>query len=164
MRTPQQESWSQRVRRLRDIYRFGGPWARAWLVSAPWINAGLIALLLLAVHQRMLVTPGVLFDLPAAPVREGVESSLAALMIPMLREGVGGEETLVFFDDERYRMQDEEQRAALAASLRRRLSLGARRELLLLADKRIAHGDVMAFVHMAREAGAQRINVAGKPE
>ena len=39
-----------------------------------------------------------------------------------------------------------------------------RRDLLLLADRRVPHGDVMATVNLARAAGLQRVNVGVKPD
>jgi biopolymer transport protein ExbD len=118
----------------------------------------------MAVHGQLTVTPGVAFDLPRAPLREGARSSLTALMIVVSRDTSGGEETLIFFDDDRYVSQDEEQMAMLSERLRNRMALGRSRELLLLADKRVPHGDVVRFVNVAREAGMRQINVAEKPE
>jgi biopolymer transport protein ExbD len=36
--------------------------------------------------------------------------------------------------------------------------------LLLLADRQVPHGDVMAAVNLARSAGVQRVNVGVKPD
>jgi biopolymer transport protein ExbD len=85
-------------------------------------------------------------------------------MIVVPRDTSGNEETLIFFDDDRYVSQDEDQMAMLAERLRNRMALGRSRELLLLADKRVPHGDVMRFVNVAREAGMRQVNVAEKPE
>ncbi|HNX33549.1 MAG TPA: biopolymer transporter ExbD [Kiritimatiellia bacterium] len=164
MLSEKREGWSKQTRRHRNVYRFGGPWARSLLSSIPWINALILVVMLLAVHGRMLISPGVVFDLPRAPLREGLHAELMALMIPVARDTPGGEETLIFFDDDRYSTLDEDQMAVLSERLRNRLSLSAHRELLLMADKRVPHGDVIRFVNIAREAGVQRVNVAEKPE
>lgn len=158
------ESWSKAVRRHRSIYRFGGPFAQALLASVPWFNAVVLVVLLLAVNRRMVVSPGVMFDLPRAPLREGMHAGLTALMISVARDTPGGDETLIFFDDDRFSAQDPEQMTMLCERVRNRVALGARRELLLLADKRVRHGDVVLFVNAVREAGVQRVNVAEKPE
>jgi biopolymer transport protein ExbD len=60
-------------------------------------------------------------------------------------------------------MGDDEQIALLAERLKARMAQNGARELLLMADKRVPHGDVMFFVNVAREAGARRVNVAEKP-
>ena len=158
------ESWSRQIRRHRNVYRFGGVWARTLLAAVPWINAAVLVVMLLAVHGQLAVTPGVAFDLPRAPLREGVRHELTALMIEVARDAPGGEETLIFFDDDRFSAQDEDQMVMLAERLKDRMTLGRSRELLLLADKRVPHGDVVRFVNIAREAGMLRVNVAEKPE
>lgn len=164
MISEQRESWSRQVRGHRNIYRFGGPWTRSVLVSIPWINAVVLVVMLLSVHGQMVISPGVVFDLPRAPLREGLHQGLTALMIGVARDTPGGEETLIFFDDDRYSAQDEEQLARLSERLKSRVALDGHRELLLMADKRVPHGDVVRFVNAAREAGVLRVNVAEKPE
>ncbi len=160
----QKESWSKLVRRHRNVYRFGGVWAQALLASVPWVNVVVIIVLLLAVNQRMVVSPGVVFDLPRAALREGTHAGLSALMISVARDVPGGDETLIFFDDDRYLAHDADQMSLLSERVRSRVALSARRDLLLLADKRVPHGDVMRFVNLMREAGVQQVNVAEKPE
>ncbi len=164
MITNTKTKWSALVRQHRSIYRFGGPWAQAMLSTVPWLNAVVIGVLLLAVNRRLVVSPGVVFDLPGAVLREGSQASLTALMIAVDRGGRGGDQTLIFFDDQRYFTEDAEQMAVLGERLKNRVSLGVCKELLLLADKRVPHGDVMRFVNVARESGVLRVNVAEKPE
>jgi biopolymer transport protein ExbD len=164
MMTEQREGWSKMVRRHRTVYRFGGAWAHALLSMVPWINAVIIVFLMLMANHRTVISPGVVFDLPRATFREGMYVGLTALMITVVRDTPGGEETLIFFDDDRYSTQDGEQMSVLTERVKSRVALGARNELLLLADKRVPHGDVMRFVNAVREAGVQRVNVAEKPE
>jgi len=164
MMTERKISWGALVRRHRSIFRFGGPWAQAIVLAIPWVNALVIIVLLFAVNQRMVVSPGVVFDLPKTELREGTHVGLTALMISVARDAPGGEETLIFFDDDRYSAQDAEQMAVLSERVKSRVVLNARKELLLLADKRVPHGDVMRFVSAMRKAGVPRVNVAEKPE
>jgi biopolymer transport protein ExbD len=164
MLTEQREGWSKMVRRHRTVYRFGGAWAHALLSMVPWVNGVIIVVMVLMVNHRMVISPGVVFDLPRATFREGMYVGLTALMITVARDTPGGEETLVFFDDDRYSTQDAEQMSALAERVQSRVALVARKELLLLADKRVPHGDVVRFVNAVRQAGVQRVSVAEKPE
>jgi biopolymer transport protein ExbD len=164
MMTERKESWSRQIRKHRSVYRFGNMWAKAFLISVPWINALVLAVLLLAVRGQLVIAPGVVFDLPRAPLREGTRPGMTALMIVVSRDTPGGEETLIFFDDDRYSVLDDEQVAMLSERLKSRAALGRSRDLLLLADKRVPHGDVIRFVNVAREAGVLRVNVAEKPE
>jgi biopolymer transport protein ExbD len=164
MLTEQREGWSKMVRRHRTVYRFGGAWAHALLSMVPWVNGVIIVVMVLMVNHRMVISPGVVFDLPRATFREGMYVGLTALMITVARDTPGGEETLVFFDDDRYSTQDAEQMSALAERVQSRVALVARKELLLLADRRVPHGDVVRFVNAVRQAGVQRVSVAEKPE
>ena len=147
---------------LRNRFTRGGWGGRALFAAAPWISLLLLAVLLLVVGNRILVQPGVLFDLPRAPFREGMRYGLTAVMIPVAR--TNGQETLVFFDDEPFDLGVAARQELLAARIRSRVSLEPRREILLLADRRIPHGDVMTVVNLAREAGVNRVNVSTKPE
>ena len=158
------ESLSRQIRRHRTVYRFGGTGTRTLLAAVPWINAVILVVLLLAVHGKLAITPGMAFDLPRAPLREGGRPELTALMIEVSRDAPGGEETLIFFDDDRFSAQDEDQMAMLSERLKDRMAAWRGGELLLLADKRVPHGDVIRFVNLAREAGMTRVNVAEKPE
>lgn len=164
MMTGQREGWSKLVRQHRTVYRFGGVWAQALLSMVPWVDCVIIVFLMLMVNRRIVISPGVVFDLPRAAFREGMYVGMTALMITVARDTPGGEETLIFFDDDRYATQDGEQMAVLTERVKSRVALGARNELLLLADKRVPHGDVVRFVNAVREAGVQRVNVAEKPE
>jgi hypothetical protein len=59
--------WLQAIRSHRGIYRFGGPWAQAVMYSVPWINALILFALLFLYHQRITISPGIVFDLPKNP-------------------------------------------------------------------------------------------------
>lgn len=159
-----QPGWSDRIRAHRSVYRFGGTWARTLLAAIPWINALLLALLLYIAHGQLTVAPGVMFDLPSGPLSEGTRTELTALMLPISRDVAGDDETMVFFDDDRYIMTESTQIELLTERIGARVRQRAERTLLLLADRRVAHGEVLRFVRIAREAGVQRVNVAEKPD
>ena len=147
---------------LRHRYTRGGWGGRALFAAAPWLNLVLLVVLLVEVNKQILVQPGVVFDLPRAPFREGMRYGLSAVMIPVAR--TNGQETLVFFDDEPFALGVTNRQEQLAVRIRERVALEPRREILLLADRRIPHGDVMTVVNLAREAGVSRVNVATKPD
>ena len=156
------ESLDEVVRKHRNIYHFGGSWARVLLAPVPWIGVLFVFLLLLFAHRRLSIAPGVPFDLPAGQTLAGGQSPRAELMIPVANDAPGGEETLVFFDDDRFSLLDPEQVDALSERLRAAGKTGG--GLLLMADKRIPHGDVMRFVALARASGISKIDVGTKPE
>ena len=70
----------------------------------------------------------------------------------------------MFFDDEPFALGVTNRQDQLAMRIRARVALEPRREILLLADRRIPHGDVMTVVNLAREAGVSRVNVSTKPD
>ncbi len=158
------ESWSLQVRKHRSIYRFGSGWQKTLLAAVPWLNIIILLMLLILVHGKLTITPGMIFSLPSAPFREGSQTSLTALMMIVGRDLPGGEETLVFFDDDRYSLAEEEHVEMLLERLKSRLTADSHHDLLLLADKRVSHGAVMRFINVAREAGVKKVNVAEKPE
>jgi biopolymer transport protein ExbD len=51
-----------------------------------------------------------------------------------------------------------------ADRVKSRIAAGLKPELLLLADRRVSHGDVIRLVNAAREAGIERVNVGEKPK
>lgn len=157
-------SWSRSIRKQRTVYRFGSVWAQAFLIAVPWINVLLVFGLLFAVHNRMVINPGVVMDLPREPLREGTYTGMTALMITVTGDTAGQEETLVFLDDERYLLQDGDQMGMFADRVKSRIAAGLKPELLLLADRRVSHGDVIRLVNAAREAGIERVNVGEKPK
>ena len=159
-RTNEWRSWSTgglraRLRtRSRPVNRF--------LQIVPWINFAVVLGLFLSLSGRLTLQPGVVFELPRAPFREGLQRGLTLVMLRAARPQ--GEETLVFFDDVRYQLGLSDQDAQLRDELARAAARPDGRQLLLLADRRVPHGDVMALVNLARSAGIQRVNAALKPE
>lgn len=155
-------AWGWRPRRDLGIWKYGPAWARPFTAAVPWLTVGLLVLLFSLVDGRPTAAPGVVFDLPRGNVGEDDVPTLVALMIPVPRDVAGGEETLVYFDDARYTLSDSASAASLASRLEQRASAAAKREILLLADRRVPGGEVMRFVGLARGAGISRVQVAEK--
>jgi len=161
----QKESWGDMIKKRRSIHsRFGNRWFQNFSGGIPWIDSVIIIVLLLAVNHRLTIVPGMVFDLPAAPLRGGTHNALNAVMVPVVQDVSRGSETLIFFDDERFSMNDEELLLRLSEKVRNRIQASSNHDLLLLADKNIPHGDVIRFVNIVREAGVRRVNVGEKPE
>ena len=162
--TADTHAWARwRASALRDKYRPGTLLTQAFLVAVPWLDVLLVCALFLWVGSRISLRPGVVFELPAAPFQEGLYETVTAVLLPV-SHAAHGAETLVFFDDERYSLADPRQQQRLGEAMRSLLAHTLRRDLLLLADRRVPHGDVMATVNLARAAGLQRVNVGVKPD
>ena len=161
----QKESWGDMIKKRRSIHsRFGNRWFQSFSGGIPWIDSIIIVVLLLAVNHRLTIVPGIVFDLPSAPLRGGTHNALIAVMVPVGQDVSRGRETLIFFDDERFSMNDEELLLRLSEKVRNRIQASSNHDLLLLADKNVPHGDVIRFVNIVREAGVRRVNVGEKPE
>jgi len=162
----QRESWGEMIKGRRSVHsRFGNRWFQCFSGNIPWIDALIIVVLLLAVNDRLTIVPGMVFDLPSAPLRGGGNhSALTAVMVSVVQDISSGSDTLVFFDDERFSMSDEDLLLRLAEKVRDRVQASSNHDLLLLADKNIPHGDVIRFINIVRESGVRHVNVGEKPE
>lgn len=144
--------------RFRPRCRIG----RTWLSLAPWLDFVIVIVLVLALHERFLLKPGIVFELPRAPFREGAHSGLTLVVLRVERPA--GPRSLVFFDDERYPLGAPDQLAALREALATAVKRHGRRELLLHVDRKVPHGEVVQLVNLAREAGVARVNVSVKTD
>ena len=149
--------WKWTPDRSREIWRHGPSWTRPLVSAAPWVTVLLLLLMLYMVGGTFVTERGVLFDLPdSSGLDEGESASLVALVMPMPRE------TLVFFDDARYTMGDDSSAAAFGAHLEDRVAKSNRKTLLVLADRRVAAGELMKLAAMARRSGVDSVLFAEK--
>lgn len=156
-------SWGWTPARPEGIWRHGCRWARPFTAAAPWVTLALLLTTFALVQGRLAAAPGVVFNLPAPASGETIVPGLAAVVLPVVREGVSGRETIVFFDDARYSLSD----AASTEALRERLgerAVETDNSLLLLADARVPSGELMRLVGLAREAGVAHVQIAERRE
>lgn len=148
--------WGWQPERAQGIWRYGAGWVRPLAAAVPWITVVLLLLMFYLMGGAFTSAEGVLFDLPDAGPSEGEPTELVALVMPMPHE------TLVFFDDARYMMGDGASVAVLKGHLTERLARAKRKTLLVLADRRVAGGELMRLAAVAKESGADRILFAEK--
>lgn len=158
------EAWGWRPGRSEGIWRHGCPWAKPFTAAAPWISLALLMATFALADGRLASAPGTVFDLPAPASRDGVEPGLAAIMMPVAREGAAGRETIVFFDDARYSLDDDASRESLRERMGARAAADATGTLLVLADARVPAGDMIRFAGLAREAGVAHVEIAERRE
>lgn len=159
--------WDWRQASDVGVWAHGAKWARPLCAAAPWMSLALVAVLFGIASRETTFARGTVFDLPevaAGAAADAADPGLTAFVLPVPRSAGGGDETLVFFDDARFTPDD----AASAANLSRRLAARASdarsRTLLLLADRRVPAGDLMALIALARKAGMKRVQVAERRE
>ena len=148
--------WGWTPERSPGIWRHGAIWLRPCLAATPYLTVGLLLVLLHVVSGTLTATEGTLFDLPRAMPTDAIGESPVALVMPMPRE------TLVFFDDTRYVMSEDASMRALGEQLAARFARRERKSLLVLADRRVAGGELMRLAALAKANGVARVLFAEK--
>ena len=150
--------WNWKPERAQGVWRTGPVWLRPFLAAVPWITVLLLVLMFHMVGGTLASSEGVLFDLPdSSGLRDGEPAALVALVMPMPRESSPGSSTLVFFDDARYVLGDDASEAAFGEQLAERAEKTGDSALLVLADRRVAGGELMHMADIARKGGVARI-------
>lgn len=157
-------SWGWRPARPEGIWKHGCKWAKPLTAAAPWVTLALLLVMFALIEGRLTAAPGLVFDLPEPIAKMDAAPELAAVVVPVVREGASERETLVFFDDARYSLADEASVEAFRDRLAERVSANTAGTLLLLADSRVPSGHMMRLAGLAREAGIAHVQVAEKRE
>ena len=144
------------------IWRHGAAWMRPFAVSAPWITLAILLVMFGLIGDRLAAAPGVVFDLPAPAGRQTVAAGATMLVLPSANAGETGG-ALVFFDDARYVLDDPQSAALLRDQLVARVQENAAcATLLVLADRRVACGDLMRLAAVAKRGGVAKVLFAEK--
>jgi len=148
--------WGWTPERTLGIWRHGAVWMRPFVAAAPYLTVLLLLTMFLFLGGTLTSARGILFDLPESELTEGECTGNVALVMPMPNE------TMVFFDDSRYLLGDPASVRAFGENLGNRIRTGDSKTLLVLADKRVAGGELMRLAAIARRHGAERILFAEK--
>ena len=148
--------WGWTPERTSGIWRHGAGWLRPFAAAVPWVTVLLLLLMLHVASGTLTYAKGTLFGLPDAGLAEGEATGLVALAIPHAHE------TLVFFDDSRYVLDDAASMRAFGEHLSERVARSESKTLLVLADRRIRGGDLMDLAAVAKKGGAAKILFAQK--
>ncbi|MGN0855743.1 MAG: ExbD/TolR family protein [Kiritimatiellia bacterium] len=136
----------------------GFVWLRPFAAAVPWITVGLLLLMLYMISGTYTSAQGLLFDLPdTTETADGERGRLVALVMP------SAQATLVFFDDARFVLGDDASQGEFGKQLAERADAGEK-ALLVLADRRVAGGDLMTLATLARQSGIERILFAARKE
>lgn len=129
---------------------------KPFCAAVPWITLGVLILQMHIVSGVYTLSGGTLFELPNGDCDDSLQSRLVALMLPTKNE------TLIFFDDARYILDDESSMAALSSQLAERAERTGEKAMIVLADKRISGGELIKFATLTRKAGIEKILFAEK--
>ena len=149
-------SWGWRPERTMGIWRYGAGWLRPFVAAAPFVTVGLLILLFHLIGGKLTLAKGTLFDLPSGTVEDGEVPDLVALVMPLRHD------TVVFFDESRYLLGDAVSTRALAEHLAEHAARNEKKSILVLADRRVSGGELMAFMSLARQNGMKRVLLAEK--
>jgi len=124
--------------------------AKGNIDPAPLVDIVFLLLIFLVLSSPFVLQPGIgvveLESIPQPPV-----GSLQELVITVNRDDQ------VFFQTKPIRLSDLPRELAAAISQTRS------RELIIKADKQVAHGTVQQIISMAMQAGISAINLATRP-
>lgn len=148
--------WGWRPERTEGIWRYGPPALKPFVVAAPWITVVLLLLMFRLIDGTLAAEKGALFDLPDTAPLDAEATGLVALVMPMAKD------TLVFFDDSRYVLDDPASVTLFAEQFAARVATSDNRTLLILADRRVRGGELMRLAALARKGGAKKILFAEK--
>lgn len=123
-----------------------------------WLSVVFAIALIIVLGNTLSVAPGIEVDLPeqSEGAREVEDYGLVALLL----HGAG--ETLVFFDDARYTLNDLKSESHFAGQLAERSQIADSKAMMVIADKEIKVGDIMRFAGIVKAAGITKLNFAQK--
>lgn len=131
---------------LRRRFRQQNLLRRSLLEPSMWVNFALLILLFFVIQSSYVLQPGIVVDLPVAPMAGG--APYGSLVVTLLQDGQ------LFFDDQRMTMD------AFADALAR----AARREpgstLVIEADNRARHGELVRIYDLAVSNGVPKVVLA----
>jgi biopolymer transport protein ExbD len=134
------------------------PWH--WLILAScisWITVLVLLLMFYIAGNAVTSAEGVWFDLPeTVGVAEIGDTKLVAMVV----KNPGG--TMVFFDDSRYTFGDSASMDSFLKHLKERTETDSQKTLLVLADRRVASGELMSLASFAEKSGIKRVFIGGK--
>lgn len=131
---------------------------------APWLNLVLLLFLFVLLDRKLVIEPGMVFQMPAAAFRDGMRSSLVAVVLVVESGGNRPAEEVVFFDDDRFRINQEDQMLRLQTRFRDVARKSPDQGLILQSDQRVRHGSIVRILEMATGAGLREVSLATRQE
>ena len=127
---------------------------------SPWLDFVMLLLLFVLVEGKYVLTPGLVVNLPEAPVSGGLHNGISVVVLSVESAKAGKREEVVFMDDEPFHVNSDDDMKRLTSLLARHGKSTEDASLLLFADERISHGTISRLCDIARERGIFRVNVA----
>jgi biopolymer transport protein ExbD len=119
---------------------------RGILEVAPWVNVVLLVLLFFIVNSSHVMRPGIMMDLPAAPMVDGARYDAMVVTVT--------EDNMMFFEDERTTLEGLAPRLAEASRQRPDSAL------VIEADARVQNRTLVGIYNTAAAAGLKKVMLA----
>ena len=148
--------WGWSPARTLGIWRYGAGWMRPILAAVPYLTVGLLLLMLYFVGGTLTSSKGLLFDLPEGTFGDVEDVGLVLLVVPKSHE------TMVFFDESRYLLEDPVSMKRLGEDLSESVARSEKKTLLVLADRRVPAGRLLELLAVAKRSGSDSVLFAGK--
>lgn len=156
------QTWS--VRGLRTRYTPKSRLGHGMVSMAPWLDFVLLLFMFGLIHSTQVLQPGVVVSLPEAPFSQGSGTELVAVVLAVSNSDTGGSHAMVFFDDERFLVEEAGQMNAFAMALSDRHLDHPESPLVLQADQGIPQGMIVSIINVAAGVGVKQVNVAVRPQ
>ena len=130
---------------------------------APWLDLVLLFCFFILIRTDLVIQPGVVVQLPQAPLQGGASLQLAAVVLSLETQNPGVRDEIVVFKDQSYRLDHEAQFQSLREALAEEVIGHGATSLLLEADSRVQHGTLVQLYALARQVGLRAVNLAAHP-
>jgi biopolymer transport protein ExbD len=129
---------------------------------APWVNIALLLIFLLMLDRKFVIQPGYVVDLPHGPFRGGLRSELAVIVRSVGQSGSGVRKEIVYFNDQRFLVNDAEQMKNFQNSLAHCPLEEKVAGLIVFSDTHVNVETMVKLFNMAMEVGIRKVNVASR--
>lgn len=127
--------------------------------AAPWIDVVLLLICFVMLESRFVLQHGVVIDLPSSSSRSMVASDMVAI-VRSVDGGTGVRREIIFFDDERFLVENEGQMLDLKEAFVNHVEKHRGSAILIYADRHVMQGTLVTIFNMVRNAGVVRVNIA----
>ena len=156
-----QSKWFEKG--LRAKYRPTSEAGRGLIGAAPWLDALLLLGFFFLLSYPFVLQPGISVELPSARFERGSPYGRPIFIILQKGAGQGTVNEVVFFDDNRFRLDDSNHVDKLKKSFAELAKNHPETPLVVEADKRVQHGTIVKVLNIITEAGIKEVNLATQP-
>ncbi len=131
--------------------------------AAPWLDVIFLVICFVMLESSFVLQQGVVIDLPVSSFKSALSSDMI-LVVRSADGGGSGIKEIIFFDDERFLVENENRMRELNASFVEHVTRRKESAMLIYADRGVKQGTLVNIFNMVRDAGVVRVNIASRPE